>query len=150
VFGWIGSLIRGLWGFARASHIDPGNGLRPGSGAAAIYLFLVLVFGVIGLVLVGLGFDLDEVDAWLARQGGWLDAAGSLAFKALLAGLLLVALLLVGGGLHGSWRRLIGGRGPGARGAKGRAAEAEAAEMGPGSVLAGLVLGYFAAVGLLG
>ena len=86
---WIGSLIAGLWRFSRRSWIDVGQGLRPRSGASALYLFLFLIFFLIGLVLVLLGVDLDEADRFLEAQGGWLDAVGSWLFR-IVAGLLLL------------------------------------------------------------
>ena len=137
---WIGTLLEGLWRIARASRVDVGEGLRPGSGASALYLFLFLVFALAALVLLALGFDLDAVDHWLERQGGWLDALGTIAFKALLALVLLACLALGGVAIRGIRRRLLGRR-P-------RPAQDEDTP-GWGSLILAIVIGYFAAVGLV-
>ena len=141
MFSWIGGLLGGLWRIARASHVDIGGGLRPGSGASAIYIFLFLVFALVAILLLALGFDLDTVDAWLARQGGWLDALGTIAFKAMLAFVLLMCLILGGMAVRGIGRRILGRR------RTGKAPEEQ--ELGWGTLLLALVLGYFAAVGLV-
>jgi hypothetical protein len=44
-------------------------------------MFLTMVFAIIGVILVALGFDLNEVDLWLDAQGGWLDFVGSVLFR---------------------------------------------------------------------
>lgn len=124
-----------LWRFARGSHVDVSGELRPGSRASALYLFLVLVFAVVAILLLALGFDLGDVDAWLDRQGGWLDALGTIAFRALLACVLLACTLMGGLALRGIGRRLAGRR--------------AADDPGWGTLLLALVIGYFAAVGLV-
>jgi hypothetical protein len=127
-------LVRTLWAIARNSRVDVGEGLRPGSGASALYLFLVLVFLLVGGVLLALGFDLDRVDAWLAGHATWFDLVGTILFKALLALLLLACVTVGAAGLLARWRRLRGGpRGD---------------DFGWGAMILALIIGYFAAVGL--
>ena len=87
-----------LWRAARLWP-DPGMGLRPGSGAAVLAMFLILVFALVGVVLVSLGFDLNDVDAWLKTQQGWMSAAGDIAFKIFLAFVCLCAALSVAASL---------------------------------------------------
>lgn len=140
MFRWIGSLLDGFWRIARASRVDLGEGLRPGSGASALYLFLFLVFALVALVLLTLGFDLDAVDLWLERRGGWLDALGTIAFKALLALVLLTSVLVGGLAAQGISQRVLGRRAAPARDEDGP---------GWGSLILALVIGYFAAVGLV-
>jgi hypothetical protein len=95
VFRAIGRVIAWLWAFSRRSWIDTGIGLRPRSGASALVLFLFLILFPIGLVLVLLGFDFGDVDAWLERQSGWLDAVGTLLFRGIAGFTLLMCVLLV-------------------------------------------------------
>ena len=90
----IGRVIAWLWAFSKRSWIDTGIGLRPRSRASALVLFLFLILFPVGLILVLLGFDLGDVDAWLERQSGWLDAAGTLLVRGL-AGFVLLMCVLV-------------------------------------------------------
>ena len=99
VLSWIGGLIAGLWRFSRRSWIDTGMGLRPGSGASALVLFLFLIFFLIGLVLVLLGFDLGDVDRWLDSHGSWIEAIADLLFRAVCAVIVLACLFLIGGAI---------------------------------------------------
>jgi hypothetical protein len=87
---WIPRLVGALWRFSRRSWIDTGIGLRPRSGASALYLFLFLIFFLVGLTLVLLGFNLGDVDRWIDAQGGWLDAVGSFLFRAACAVTMLI------------------------------------------------------------
>jgi hypothetical protein len=138
---WLGA----LWGLSRGLRLDTGLGLRPGSGAAALWTFFFLCFLLVGGGLLALGFDLDAVDRWLERQGGWLDAIGTLLFKALMAAVLLGCVLMGGAALYAraerlAWRlrRPAGSRQP------------PPDDMpGWGTLLASLALGYFAAVAML-
>jgi hypothetical protein len=138
--------ISALWGFSRGLRVEGGPGLRPGSGAATLWTFLFLVFLLVGLVLLALGFDLDEVDRWIDRRVDWFDLAGTILFKGLLAAVLLFCVLLGGFALYAridvmlcGLRRLAGSRRP--------AAPDDAP--GWGSLLVSVVIGYFAAAGLL-
>lgn len=92
------SFFRWLWQQARVWP-DPGMGLRPGGGAAVFVTFLTLLFMIIGAVLVAAGFDLNDVERWLDAQGGWLDAVGTVIFKALLVFVLLICAFTVLGAL---------------------------------------------------
>jgi hypothetical protein len=94
---WIGSLFGGLWRFSRGGWMGGDLGLRFGSGAAALYTFLFLIFFLVGLVLVLLGFDLGDVDRWLEAHGGWISAIGNLLFRAVCALVLLLCLFMIGG-----------------------------------------------------
>ena len=123
--------LRSLWRAARFWP-DPGMGLRPGSNNAVFVTFLILLFSIVGVVLVMLGFDLKDVDVWLEAQGGWLDAAGSFLFKALLAFIVLMCAILLLASLYD---------GVFARDKKDR--------LGIRTALLALVIGYFAGVGLL-
>lgn len=98
-FRWIAGLIGALWRFSRRSWIDVGMGLRPRSGASALVLFLFLIFFLIGLVLVLLGFDLGAVDAALDGQAGRIDAVASFLFRALSALVMLLCLFMIGGAI---------------------------------------------------
>lgn len=102
---WIGRFIASLWHLSRRSWVDVGMGLRPGSRASALVLFLFLIFLIIGGLLMLLGFDLADVDRWIDAQTGWLDLVGTLLFNALLAVILLVCALMV---LVGLAQGLIG------------------------------------------
>jgi hypothetical protein len=121
--GWLARLFRG---------IDTGTGLRPGSGASVLYLFLFLAFGLVGAILLLLGFDLDAVDRWLDARAGWFDAIGALVFQALLAAVLLICTVTVGAGLYERFR-------PSPRSGR---------SFGWGAMIGALVVGYFCWVGL--
>jgi hypothetical protein len=89
----IGRFFAWLWTLARFfPTVAPG--IRFGSGASVLLTFLFLVFFLIGLGLVGLGFDLNDVDAWLARQGSTFDLIGTILFKIILLAVLSVCLLV--------------------------------------------------------
>ncbi len=88
-----GTFLSWLWSIARVfPTVAPG--IRFGSASSVLLTFLFLVFFVAGLVLVLLGFDLDTVDAWLDRQGGWLALVGTLIFKGILLLVLLVCVVI--------------------------------------------------------
>ena len=74
-------------------------GLRPRSGSSALVLFLFLIFFLIGLVLVVLGFDLADVDRWLESNGGWIEAIAEFLFRAVCALIVLICLLTIGGAI---------------------------------------------------
>lgn len=92
LLSWLPRLIAFLWRFSRRSWIDVGMDLRPRSGSSALVLFLFLVFFLIGLVLVLLGFSLGDVDNWLDANSGRIDALASLLFRILCG----IAILLCG------------------------------------------------------
>ena len=89
----MGRFFAWLWEIARYFP-TVGPGIRFGSASSVLLTFLFLVFFLIGLGLVLLGFDLDAVDAWLNRQGGWLALIGTLIFKAILLLVLLVCVVI--------------------------------------------------------
>lgn len=126
---WLPRLIAFLWSFSRRSWIDVGMGLRPRSGSSALVLFLFLIFFLIGLALMLFGFGFGQVDRWLDAQGGWLDAGGSLLFRALFGLIVLVCFIVVAGSLF-DWRNPD--------------------RLGLAYSVAALVIGYFAWFGLAG
>lgn len=85
--------LRRLWGMARFWP-DPGMGLRTGSNSAVLAMFFILLFTVIGSFLVALGFDLDRLDLWLARQT-WIGIIGELLFRGLLAFIMLICVVVL-------------------------------------------------------
>jgi len=99
MFDAIGAFFGQLWRTANFWRISPLGEVRTGSKLAGGLLFLVMPFGVAGVVLVAFGFDLDRVDRWLDAQGGWLDAVGTLAFRVLLGFILLICGALILGWL---------------------------------------------------
>jgi len=113
MFGWIG----GLWRFML------------GLGAVAPWLFLSFLIFLIGLVLVLLGFDLNDVDRWIEAQGGLFDAIGTFLFRAGCGVVLLLCALAIGLALFG--RR-------------------DAERPGLGCAALALVVGYFAWFGVSG
>lgn len=129
---WVTDLIGGLWNISRRSWADVGGGLRPGSPAAGLYLFLVLIFFLIGLALVLLGFDLDAVDRWLDAHADGFDLIGTVIFKALLAVILLFCAIIIGAGIY---ERVVPGKGK--------------REFGWGLMIGALAVGYFVWVGLV-
>ncbi len=83
-----------LWSLAR--HFPTvGPGIRFGSGASVLLTFLFLVFFIIGLALMGLGFDLDDVDAWLHSHDSWIALFGDIILKGLGLLALVVCAMLV-------------------------------------------------------
>ena len=70
-------------------------GLRPGSNAAVLMTFLILLFTIVGISLAVAGFDIGDVERWVDAQGGWLDAVGTFLFKVLLALILMICALVV-------------------------------------------------------
>ncbi|WP_293991582.1 hypothetical protein [Sphingomonas sp.] len=56
-------------------------GLRWGSGQAALFTFLWLLFFVAAIVLVVMGFDLEAVDRWLNARAGLFDHIGDILFR---------------------------------------------------------------------
>lgn len=100
-FRWIAGLTGALWRFSRRSWIDTDVGLRPRSPASALVLFLFLVFFLIGLVLVLLGFSLGDVDALLDAQAGRIDAGASFLFRAASGLLFLLCLYMIGAAVFG-------------------------------------------------
>ena len=93
---WIGGLIAGLWRFSSGGWMGGDLGLRFGSGAAVLYTFLFLFFFLVAVILVLLGFNLGDVDLWLESQSGWIEAVGSLLFRAVSGLILLICLFMIG------------------------------------------------------
>jgi hypothetical protein len=129
LLSWIPRLIAFLWSFSRRSWIDVGMGLRPRSGSSALVLFLFLIFFLIGLVLMLLGFSLGDVDSWLDSNAGPIDSVASLMFRALCGLILLFCALTAAAVLFG---------------------RNSADRLGWGYGLAALAIGYFAWFGMIG
>ncbi|MCW5748655.1 MAG: hypothetical protein KIT36_20870 [Alphaproteobacteria bacterium] len=150
---WIAGLLGGLWRISRASWVDVGEGLRPGSGASALYLFLFLVFLVVAGVLMLLGIDLDAADRWIDSQASWLDLLGSVVLRLVFFLILLACTLTVATGFY---QRLPGrgARQPAARGKRNRRQMNDAPQgegrIGWGAMVLAVILGYFAAIGTFG
>lgn len=130
---WIAGFIGWLWHISRTSWVQIDENLRARSGASALYLFLFLIFFVIGALLMLSGFDLDDVDGWVDRQIWWMDWVASRAFNVLGGLIMLLCLFVLLGGL---WQRLFGGDRPAKR--------QEDQRLGWGCILAAPVIGYFA------
>ena len=89
----MGRFLAWLWDLARFfPTVAPG--IRFGSGSSVLLTFLFFVFFLIGLVLVLLGFDLGEVEAWLDSHADLFDLIGTILFKGLLLGILAICLLI--------------------------------------------------------
>ena len=98
-FRWIAWLIGALWRFSRRSWIDTGIGLRPRSPASGLVHFLFLIFFIVGLILMLLGFDLGDVDVWLETHAGRLDAVFSFLFRIVCGLVILLCLFMIGGAI---------------------------------------------------
>ena len=100
MFRAIGNFLGGLWRFANFWRVSPIGEARIGSPLAGGLLFLVLLFGVIGVILVVLGsifgFTLDDVDVWLDRQGGWMSFVGSVLIQKVLMAFVLLCCIAIG------------------------------------------------------
>ncbi|MBX9746185.1 MAG: hypothetical protein K2X34_04740, partial [Hyphomonadaceae bacterium] len=78
---WLSAFIGSLWRSAQFWRISPIEGVRTGSKLAGCLMFMVMIFTIIAIILVLLGFDLGEVDLWLDAQGGWMDFVGRVLFR---------------------------------------------------------------------
>lgn len=83
IFDAIGAFIGQLWRTAQFWRISPVEGVRTGSNLAGCLMFLVMLFTIVAVILVTLGFDLADVDRWIDTQAGWLDFVGSVLFRGL-------------------------------------------------------------------
>ncbi len=126
VFRAIGRFIAFLWDVSKRSWVKVHPDLRPRSGASALYLFLILFFFCIGLILVMLGFDLNDVDLWLEAHGGIFAAIGMLLFRLFWAVVLFFALFFVGYAVY----------------------DLRNGKFRIGMALSGLIIGYFAWFGV--
>ena len=132
-------------------------------GAACLYLWLFLFFFAVGAALMMLGFDLGEVDRGLDAQGGWLDAVGSLLFRAVCGVVLLICVLTVAGAVFervrpgpgaGNGPRDLTAPDPDLAERLGGPADAEPAPEpikppGLGCAILALIVGYFAWFGMV-
>jgi hypothetical protein len=119
VFRFIGEFLGKLWRFSNFWRVSPIGEARIGSPLAGGLLFLVLLFGVIGLILTVLGlifgFTLADVDVFLDRQGGWMDFVGTILIQKVLMAIVLLFCVLMAGTLlffrdseSPSWLKTIG------------------------------------------
>src|SRR5262245_40079038 len=94
MFRFVGEFLGRLWRFANFWRVSPIGQARIGSPLAGGLLFLFLLFFSMGVVLVVLGsifgFDLTDVDAWLAVQGPWMDFVGKLLIQKVLMAIVLL------------------------------------------------------------
>ena len=128
-------LIDFLWrGLVLA--MTPIHRFRLHSGAARFLGSTGALFFVVGLVFVLFGGDLGRLDAFIDRQGGWLDALGSLLFRLLFLGLFFAGM---GFAAMPVVHRTID-----------RAAVPNDERAGCGSLIVGLLLAYFAWIGVFG
>lgn len=125
-FKAIGGFVAFLWDISRRSWISIREGLRPRSGASALFLFLFLLFFVVGFILVFLGVDLDAVDRWIYARGGWFSAIGDLLFRLASGAVLLLCVIFVGAALY----------------------DLTKGKVRIGTILVALVIGYFAWFGV--
>ena len=91
----IGRFFGFLWTLARMFPAAGLPGIRFGSGGSVFYSFLVFFFIVVAVVLVLLGFDLEQVDAWLDRNADTFDLIGTIIWKIMLAGIMALCALVV-------------------------------------------------------
>jgi hypothetical protein len=152
-FKLIAGLVRWLWQASMLLRYPFDSGERTGSRAAGLYMFLVLLFVVLGVVLVVLGFDLDRIDRWLDGHGSGIDWGASLLFRIFSGFVFLLSLAFAGMMLAGLLQRLRGQ--PLEVGAPDSDEEcAEQASVGSGSLgcgfLVALTIAYFAWFGIIG
>lgn len=154
-FKLIAGSIRWLWQASMLLRYPFDSGLRTGSRAAGLYMFLVLLFLVVGVVLVLLGFDLEHVDVWLDAHGSWIDRIASLLFRIFSALVYLLSLAFAGMMLASLLLKLRGQ--PGEVGLPNQSAETDEnddAPAGAGSLgcgfLVALTIAYFAWFGIVG
>jgi hypothetical protein len=96
---WIAGLIGALWRFSRRSWIDTGIGLRPRSGASALYLFLFLIFFLVGLILLLFGINIGSLDALIDAHAGRIDSVASFLFRVVCGLVMLLCLFMIGGAI---------------------------------------------------
>src|SRR5262245_56584185 len=94
MFRFIGDYLARLWRFASFWRVSPIGQARIGSPLAGGLLFLFRLFCTIGglLMLAGaiFGFDLSDVDSWLAVLGPSMDFVGKLIIQKLLMAIILL------------------------------------------------------------
>ena len=91
----IGRFFGFLWTLARMFPAAGLQGIRFGSGASVLYSFLVFFFLVVAVVLVLLGFDLEQVDLWLDRNADTFNLIGTIIWKIMLAGIMAICALVI-------------------------------------------------------
>ncbi|WP_309622160.1 hypothetical protein [Novosphingobium sp.] len=95
-FKLIAGFVRWLWQASMLLRYPFDSGLRTGSRAAGLYMFLVQFFLVVGVILVAFGFDLDQIDRSLDARSSWIDWAASLLFRIFSALVYLLSLAFAG------------------------------------------------------
>ena len=131
---WIGWFLGALWRFSRRSWVTVHEDLRPRSPASGLYLFLFLLFFIIGLVLVLFGVNLASLDRWLDAHGQWFDSIGSALFRIGFGLILAICAIVIVGGLC---QRIV----PSMKGED---------RIGVGMMIGALLVGDFAWFGVVG
>lgn len=138
-----------LWRLSRHGMLGSDVGARWGSGQAALYTFLWLIFLVVAIMLVAMGFDLEAVDRWLGARAGTFDHIGDILFRIFFGFVLAMCGLTI-------WVLAGEIRAPG-RPAVGKTKRGEEDEGGDGQrhivrrglgILVALAIGWFAWMGM--
>lgn len=159
-FKLIARFVGFLWQTAMLIRYPFDSGLRIGSRAAGLYMFLVLFFLFLGLVLVALGFDLNRIDLWLDRHAGAIDWIASLIFQLICGLIFLVSLGGAAALVFTAWRTVfpppveVGAPEPHCEGGDDDAEVPGREPLGAGSLgcwaLFLLLVAYFAWFGMIG
>ena len=153
---WVGRFVAFVWHQCRTSWFSAHENLRPRSPASGLLLFLFVMFFLVGLVLVLLGFDLNALDLWLDEHGHWLHFVGSWLFRLLCGAILAICVLTVLGGL---WQKFMSPRSDEEDAASfaeriGAGEEDTEADQeqpaGWGCMVLAVIVGYFAWFGVMG
>lgn len=94
MFSFIGNFLGSLWRFANFWRVSPIGEAHVGSQLAGGLLFLVLLFGVIGIILTVLGamfgFSLMDVDRVIDAAAPSLDFIGKVLIQKVLMAIVLL------------------------------------------------------------
>ena len=96
---WLTAPFRFLWWIAQRFQLRLHPAFRPGTNAAAVMMFIFLLFFVLGIALVAMGFDLNEVELWFERQESWMDAVATILFRGFCLIVVLIGVWTVIGGV---------------------------------------------------
>lgn len=104
MFAFIGRFPSRLWRIADFWRVSPIGQARIGSNLAGLLLFLVLLFGVIGLIIVVVGAlfglspeqSLGGIDRWFDGAGPTLDVIGTFLIQKVLMAIVLLFCVAMG------------------------------------------------------